>query len=528
MLQGFFPTSVFLDSTCFSPFLGPTGPFYHDPRVMSAQQHPGHCATQPSSQQDFEPPLTRPSRQEKLLLTSAAPVCIHRLPFSAYPSTFNPTTMHPQKTLEIKKNVLAPFQCQGARIVSRMYSNHFPGREVHPDDFNVLLRKELHNRVINTTPDFIYQIFSETRKPLIIDEKFYTALSQTTTNIHGGPCPPLYDKRTRSLNKPAGYSEQHLADWLNLLSKVMGEVHGTPSTRMWSQRSRNRSPVGSNIPRKPDLVLVNKSYDDVLNTNFDLVLDWCFIQAIAEVSAEKKTPSRLIHTINAKSYLMLQCQVNRRFVVSLSFTGDNNFTLTLTDREGQLRWYQMPIFENRKHHDVFFHVFSFLMFGEDSDIGLDPNFKLNDFGKLLEIVVDEKHFVVEKLVYELSCIVGRATRVWIVKYDNKRYVLKDSWIQDHHVDSEIDILQRMTQLTTKHDDIKDSVPRFVCGGDIKIDGLLDCTGRYRKDLKGWPESQRIHRRIVSSPVGEPITSFRSKKEFIQAIISILKGALLCS
>ena len=412
--------------------------------------------------------------------------------------------------------------------MSRMYSGHFPGCEVHPDDLNVLLRKELHNRVINTTPDFIYQIFSETRKPLAIDEKFYTALSQTTKNIHGGPCPPLYDKRTRSLNKPAGYSEQHLADWLNLLGKVMGEVHGTPSTRMWSQRSRNRSPVGSNIPRKPDLVLVNKSYDDVLNTNFDLVLDWCFIQAIAEVSAEKKTPSRMIHTINAKSYLMLQCQVNRRFVVSLSFTGDNNFTLTLTDREGQLRWYQMPIFENRKHHDVFFHVFSFLMFGEDSDIGLDPNFKLNDFGKLLEIVVDEKHFVVEKLVYELSCIVGRATRVWIVKYDNKRYVLKDSWIQDHHVDSEIDILQRMTQLTTKHDDIKDSVPRFVCGGDVKIDGLLDCTGRYRKDLKGWPESQRIHRRIVSSPVGEPITSFRSKKEFIQAIISILKGALLCS
>ena len=431
--------------------------------------------------------------------------------------------------IEVKKTVLAPFQCQGARIVSRMYSSQLPGCQVHRDDVNLLLCKELDERVINTTPDFIYQLFSETRKPLIIDEKFYLALSETNIT-RGNLSVPFYDKRTRSLNGPASYSEEHLANWLNLLSEVMGKVHdsATPSTRIWSHVCRNRSPIGSNITRKPDLVLIDKSYHRILETNFDHQLDWCFIKAFGEVTAEERMPSRMINTINTKSFLVFQSQVNCRFVICLGFTGDGNFTLTLTDREGQLRWYQMPIFNNKKHYEVFFHVFSFLMFGEDSDIGLDPNFKVNGFGKLLEIVVDEKHFVVENLVYELSCIVGRATRVWVVKHDNKRYVLKDSWIQDHHVDSEVDILQRMMRLMTEHDEDKASIPQFFCGGNVMVDGLLDCTSRYRKDLRGWPESQRIHRRIVSSPIGEPITAFRSKKEFIQAIISIIKGALLCS
>ena len=76
--------------------------------------------------------------------------------------------------------------------------------------------------------------------------------------------------------------------------------------------------------------------------------------------------------------------------------------------------------------------------------------------------------------------------------------------------------------------IKDSVPQIVSGGDVKINGVLDCTGRYREDLGGWPQSQRIHRRILTSPVGESIVSFRSKKEFIKAIISVIEGALLCS
>jgi hypothetical protein len=106
----------------------------------------------------------------------------------------------PQDSLEIKKTVLAPFHAQAARMVSeyRTYSNHFLGGEV-----NNLLHKELRNRVIDTTPDFILQIFPETRKPLVIDENFYNTLSQIDHDIHDNPCLPLWDKRNRTLTRPA-------------------------------------------------------------------------------------------------------------------------------------------------------------------------------------------------------------------------------------------------------------------------------------------------------------------------------------
>jgi len=66
------------------------------------------------------------------------------------------------------------------------------------------------------------------------------------------------------------------------------------------------------------------------------------------------------------------------------------------------------LFENKKHVDIFLLVFSFLMFGEDSDIGLDPNFEFDRDGKLVTIIVDDKRFLWKKMVYELSCIVGRS------------------------------------------------------------------------------------------------------------------------
>ena len=116
-MQGFYSTSVFLDSTtCFSPPPFPS-PLYHDPRIMSVHL-PGHRPLHPSSpNQHVEPPLTRPSHQERLLQASAAPNYIHNLFIPTHPSAFNPTQMLPRETTELKS----------AGIVSRMYSSHFPG-----------------------------------------------------------------------------------------------------------------------------------------------------------------------------------------------------------------------------------------------------------------------------------------------------------------------------------------------------------------------------------------------------------------
>jgi hypothetical protein len=49
----------------------------------------------------------------------------------------------------------------------------------------------------------------------------------------------------------------------------------------------------------------------------------------------------------------------------------------------------------------------------------------------------------------------------------------------------------------------------------------DSTKRYRSGSC----FHRVHRRIVTSPVGESIFSFKSKREFIRVMISIIESKL---
>ena len=204
---------------------------------------------------------------------------MHKLSFSTYPSALNPIE-------KLKRTALAPFHAHAAGIVSRMYSTHLPGHQIQGPQINDLLSTELHDRVIDTTTDFIFLLFPEKRKPLTIDNAFYKKLSQTTKDIYDKPCLPLWDSQTCSLMPPESSSEKDLADWLNLISKVMGDSCGKSSTHIWSNRCQNTPVAGSHIKRKPDLILIDRSYNEqLLNQYIDT--NWCFIKSFCEVTAEK-------------------------------------------------------------------------------------------------------------------------------------------------------------------------------------------------------------------------------------------------
>ena len=77
--------------------------------------------------------------------------------------------------------------------------------------------------------------------------------------------------------------------------------------------------------------------------------------------------------------------------------------------------------------------------------------------------------------------------------------------------------------------LTDRVPTLFCGDDVQIDDAIDSTALYRSGLPGWSsKGQRIHRRLVCTPIGEAISEYRSKQEFIKAIISIIISASLHS
>ena len=71
-------------------------------------------------------------------------------------------------------------------------------------------------------------------------------------------------------------------------------------------------------------------------------------------------------------------------------------------------------------------------------------------------------------------------------------------------------------------DLEDRVPTLLCGGDVIVNGRGDSTRHYRSARS----SHRIHRRTVTSPVGESIISFKSKKEFIQALITVIESQFM--
>ena len=113
------------------------------------------------------------------------------------------------------------------------------------------------------------------------------------------------------------------------------------------------------------------------------------------------------------------------------------------------------------------------MFGDDTDLGLDHNIVIGQDGRVKEIFVENKCFVVKHLIHSVETLLGRATKVWVAspKGSSDTYIIKDSWIQVCHVDSEVSFLKKM------HKKLKGRVPILICGGDVKIKGSKDCTSR---------------------------------------------------
>ena len=172
---------------------------------------------------------------------------------------------------------------------------------------------------------------------------------------------------------------------------------------------------------------------------------------------------------------------------------------------------------------MFLNILSSLMFGTDADIGLDPHYEVNEVtSKVAAITVDDKHFEVKKMIYSLDSLVGQGTQVWIVKHNSCFFVLKDFWIQSDRVESKKKFLTAIS--TLPDDNIKNFVPTIICGGDVIIDGIPDNTGHYRSGLVGVLREQ-VHCRMFCLQVSEPLYKFRTKKEFISALIDVICGGL---
>jgi hypothetical protein len=407
-------------------------------------------------------------------------------------------------------------------VLYRMSAKRLPGDQsyIPAPQLASCLQKDLEGNRFTIFPNFFLDnVWPDSALPFPLEMDLF---NQLTLN-------KIWDDKNDCFITPPIFTEHNMAEWLNALGGMIGafsaHIAGFERKRSWSAGNCGKQPDGASINRKPDLVLVDRSFVDKRpgNTPDDTPhphISWTHIHALAEVTRSYPLPKRITSTINDKTYLLFICQHDRRFVPALSFNGQAEFSLTLTDRQGQLCSPFISFLHGKANAFLFMKILAFLMYGHLHNTGRDTTMELNSDGRVKAIYVNGHRYEVVYLIYSLQSMIGRGTTIWLVIRDNKHYILKDSWIQISRVGSEIKFLEMLKDDVMLHG----HVPHIVEGEDVSIDGSLDSTGRYRIYVGGLHDA-RTHRRLVMSPIGNQITTFQSIVEFISALIDIVGGKL---
>ncbi|KIJ90160.1 hypothetical protein K443DRAFT_47013, partial [Laccaria amethystina LaAM-08-1] len=141
-------------------------------------------------------------------------------------------------------------------------------------------------------------------------------------------------------------------------------------------------------------------------------------------------------------------------------------------------------------------------------------------GHPTEVLIDQQVFTIIQEVHSCPYLFGRGTRVYIVKDTRGHFhIFKDSWILATHESSEIDHIKKISSIANAEGSTDNRSrflrPRFVAGED-SVNNTSEPRGFVTTRVPA-----RIRRRIVTGPIGDPITSYRSRVECLQALIDIV-------
>jgi Fungal protein kinase len=116
-------------------------------------------------------------------------------------------------------------------------------------------------------------------------------------------------------------------------------------------------------------------------------MQWAMIFAFGETTAEHHRPQRMLETVDGKSYIMFTAQRDRRFVPALCFNGNNDWSLTITDHQGQI-FSGMISLRGLPYVGRFLQILISLMFGEERVLGLDSSMIRDSKHHISSILID--------------------------------------------------------------------------------------------------------------------------------------------
>ena len=303
-----------------------------------------------------------------------------------------------------------------------------------------------------------------------------------------------------------------------------GFVVANAQDRAFSMISYKHGPSGGYRLRKPDLILVNRNLRHFLNKH-NLRPRWNHVDAILEVSASASRQS-MVTQILEKTALMFEAQAFRRFAIGLAIRGTSTkksfeYCFLLVDRSGVC----LAGWNNCTGYDAIglVRIIFALSYAKPELLGIDTSMTTDLLtGNVTKIKVQDQEFDVVKHIHSSLVLFGRGTHVFIVRSnDGKFHILKDAWLLVDHGISEVAVLSKINDILEK-DSSEDAKtyrlmhPRFIVGEEIG-----DSTKARRGRLTDKPPD-RVHRRVVTGPVGDPLTSFRSREEFVKVLLDCVK------
>ncbi|KJA19870.1 hypothetical protein HYPSUDRAFT_143273 [Hypholoma sublateritium FD-334 SS-4] len=219
---------------------------------------------------------------------------------------------------------------------------------------------------------------------------------------------------------------------------------------------------------------------------------------------------------------MFDSQLHRQYVLGLAIFNTPadapKFIFVLIDRVGVAC--TTPVYIRGVHATVLARIIFAFAYASDAVLGVDTRVSFDRLtGDPLSVIVEDQVFTIITEIYISPYVFGRGTRVYLVRdVRGCFHILKDSWIRSSHSSSEIEFIKKIAEIVqSEHlgDRAQVLSPRFVAG-----DEHICNTDDFRHLLTAL-EPAHIHRRIVTGPIGDPITSYRSRVECLQALVDVL-------
>lgn len=420
------------------------------------------------------------------------------------------------------------FDSETQHLINKMVGDAQIGPGVHitaPTLAKVMLG-QLSNKVIPTTPSFLQILIPPETLPFEVTLEFLVKAGI----YEEGKCtiPLCLDDKVDVV------PEAILCTFLNTLVRKMRQhaiekgliALNDYAYRVWTHRNHNKIPAGSGAGVKPDILLLDPQYlQHLLSFTTHIRTQWAAVAAFGEVTRSLKRLPALQDTVNTKSAVIFQTQPNRRYVVALSFVGRNledlQMNVTVTDRSGQIQAHKLGIMGLEFIH---FARFILGLAGNPVEyLGLDPTMSQQLDGSLEDIYVENRVYQHVATIHSMKNLFSRGTWVFLVSAESKYFIIKDLWSATQVTEAEF--LEHISG-HPKYHAIKFNVPRMDASTTIKVryclDQKADSTSLLRQFIPPDESVPRIHTRYSTETLGDPLTSFRSKKELVGAMRDIIR------